>query len=200
MTSRVGFVHGTGAALNVELGWIPDFVMVVNLTDGDDIWANFLGPVTAFTSGGTTEIKKGDEIVGLTSGATAKVREVILDSGSWAGGDAAGWLILDVETIVGTFVGEGAGVNGGTTDFATLSAVHDEDGIDIDDAVAPTTTAATQLTSYKGDASNGYAKGFTIGSTVSENAKLIGYLAIKNSPGEGQTPKVAGNTQAEAVW
>ena len=37
---RVGTVTGTGAAINISLGWIPDRVEVVNVTDGDtvDIW------------------------------------------------------------------------------------------------------------------------------------------------------------------
>jgi len=53
-----------------------------------------LGRTIAFTSGGTYEISEDDTITGATSGATATVKRIILTSGTWAGGDAAGTLVL----------------------------------------------------------------------------------------------------------
>jgi hypothetical protein len=38
-----GLYTGTGAAINIELGWVPDYVEVINLTDGDDIWKWYNG-------------------------------------------------------------------------------------------------------------------------------------------------------------
>jgi hypothetical protein len=58
----------------------------------------------AFTSGGTHELLKTDSIVGATSGATAQVGAIILTSGTWAGGDAAGTLHINKQT--GTFQSE----------------------------------------------------------------------------------------------
>ena len=43
---------------------------------------------------GTLEIFPGDTIVGHTSGATALIKAVVVTSGSWAGGDAAGYAVL----------------------------------------------------------------------------------------------------------
>lgn len=42
---RVGTYEGTGAAINVELGWIPDYVRIVNVEDGDEAfdWFNGMG-------------------------------------------------------------------------------------------------------------------------------------------------------------
>ncbi|MCD6197488.1 MAG: hypothetical protein J7K15_02805 [Deltaproteobacteria bacterium] len=54
-----------------------------------------------FDSGGTTEIKVGDKIQGATSGATGIIRAVELTSGSWSGGDAAGYFYF--EQITGTW-------------------------------------------------------------------------------------------------
>lgn len=54
-----------------------------------------------FDSGGTTEIKPGDKIQGGTSGATGIVRIVEVTSGSWAGGDATGYIYF--ETTNGTW-------------------------------------------------------------------------------------------------
>ena len=54
-----------------------------------------------FDSGGTTVIAVGDTITGATSEATGVVAHVILDSGTWAGGDADGKLFLS--SVSGTF-------------------------------------------------------------------------------------------------
>lgn len=48
----------------------------------------------AFTAGGTYEIIPDDMIEGQDSGATATVVQVILTSGTWAGGDAEGRLVI----------------------------------------------------------------------------------------------------------
>ena len=189
MTVKVGFIKGTGAAKNVSIGWIPDYVKVVNLTDGDKVHENWLAKVIAFTSGGTTVIKAGDTIRGLTNtGVTGKIKQVILDTGSWAGGDAAGWFIFDVGDLVGSFGSENAEVNESGTNDVTV-ALQDSDGIDVDTEVAATTTAATTIVAY--DGSTTAAKGFTIGATVSEDAKLFGYYAMRNDPGESDVDETA---------
>lgn len=184
-----GFLRGTGAALNVELGWIPDFVQIVNLTDGDIVYMNALRKVIEFTSGGTDEIKAGDKLHGNTSDATAVIQQVIIDSGTWAGGDAAGWLVLEAASLSGNFEGETAyreDVDSDGDDKVTLSAAEDQDGVDIDTEVAATTTAATNVAEYVGSrASN--AKGFTLGSTVSEDGKLLYYVALRGDQPFDQT-------------
>jgi hypothetical protein len=45
-----------------------------------------------FNSGGTTEIVAGNNLIGETTGATAKVVEVDLASGAWGSGNASGTL------------------------------------------------------------------------------------------------------------
>lgn len=47
---------------------------------------------------GTAEFAKGETVTGATSGDTGIVAEVELVSGSWAGGDAAGYLTLSSPT------------------------------------------------------------------------------------------------------
>lgn len=175
-----GFLRGTGAAINVALGWIPDYVQIINLTDGDKIHANFLKKVIAFTSGGTDEIKAGDKIHGNTSDAVAIVDQVLLDTGTWAAGTAAGWLILQAGSHSGTFQAETAyreGVDADGDDKLTVAAA-DQDGVDIDTEVAGTTTAATNIAEYNGS-SGSAAKGFTVGATISEDAKLLAYVAVR---------------------
>lgn len=77
-----------------------------------------LGHTLDFTSGGTTEIVEGDTITGATSGATASVKRVIVQSGDWAAGDVVGYLVLG--SIVGTFTGEDLDV-GASTNLATIA-------------------------------------------------------------------------------
>jgi hypothetical protein len=77
-----------------------------------------LGRTIDFTSGGTYEIAEGDTITGATSGATATVRRVIITSGTFAGGDAAGRLILASQT--GTLQAENLNV-GANTNVATIA-------------------------------------------------------------------------------
>jgi len=81
--------------------------------------AQDLGREIAFTSGGTTEIASQDTITGATSGATAVVERVLVTSGTWAAGDAAGRFILSGQT--GTFQAENLDV-GGTGNLATIAA------------------------------------------------------------------------------
>lgn len=70
-----------------------------------------------FTSGGTTAIVTGNTITGQTSGATATVLHVVLTSGSWAGGDAAGRMYIKSQT--GTFQAENLLVS--AVDLATIA-------------------------------------------------------------------------------
>jgi hypothetical protein len=171
---KTGTILGTGAAVNVSLGYVPDYVEVFNCTDGDKIFGWFRGKVIAFTSGGTHEIVAGETIVGATSGIEALVKEVLLSSGTWAGGDAAGFLLCNEDDMTGSFGSENVYVGTGTNDATVVAEV--ENGYDIDDAVAPVTSNG--ISSYVG--TTALAKGFTIGTGVSEAAKLLRYVAFRN--------------------
>jgi hypothetical protein len=81
--------------------------------------AQNIGREVAFTSGGTYQILAGNTITGATSGATAVITRVVLASGTWAGGDAAGYLIFTSQT--GTFQAENLNV-GANLNVATIAA------------------------------------------------------------------------------
>jgi hypothetical protein len=46
---KVGTYTGTGAAINIPIGWVPDFLIVFNYTDGDivGLWANGMAAGTS---------------------------------------------------------------------------------------------------------------------------------------------------------
>lgn len=76
------------------------------------------GSEISFESG-TGEISDGDTIIQLVSGATAPVTRVVLETGTWAAGTAAGRLILG--TITGTFDATNALQVGGVTKATSAS-------------------------------------------------------------------------------
>lgn len=167
-----GYLLGTGAAINVELGYIPSRVEVVNITDGDVVNFGFPGTkFVAFTSGGTTEVSVGDRLKGDTSGATGDVVAVLLASGSWAGGDAAGTLVIAADGA-GTFVSETLSIDGGDSNVATIGANFASSGVDIDTEVA----TDTGITAYVGSQASA-AKGFTIATAISESGKVLYWSA-----------------------
>lgn len=48
---KCGSVTGTGAAINISIGFIPDFVLIANATDGDivDVWFNGMAALTSIS-------------------------------------------------------------------------------------------------------------------------------------------------------
>jgi hypothetical protein len=84
--------------------------------------AQSLGYEHDFTSGGTYEIAVGDTITGATSGATAVITGVVVQSGSWATSDAVGQLYFASVTS-GPFQAENLNV-GANSDVATIAGAE----------------------------------------------------------------------------
>ncbi|MBF0309236.1 MAG: hypothetical protein HQL56_06885 [Magnetococcales bacterium] len=176
MEHKLDWAYGTGAALDVSLGFVPGVVFVTNITDGDVINIGYPSSKTmAFSSGGTNELKAGHIIVGATSGATARVVKVLADTGTWAGGDAAGTLIIDANSVTGTFTSENIYYQGSTSTNDATGAALSTPGQDIDTEVA----SDTGISAYLGSATA--APGITIGSGISEDAKLLAIVALRTS-------------------
>lgn len=59
MSTQQGTVTGTGAAINISLGWLPDYVRVVNASDGDTIdeWHVGMASGTSVTTGTGTSTR-----------------------------------------------------------------------------------------------------------------------------------------------
>lgn len=206
MPVRMGLIHGTGAEINVEIGFVPQYVRISDWTNGNIITEGYMKRVVVFTSL-SNAIKTGDWIKGITSGAKARINKVIIDSGTVAAGDAAGWLICDAEDINGTLETENAQVytsEPGTTAAATnhLGIVVDTElGVNIAAAVVTATTDAATVRAYIGTEAT-LRKGFTLGSTVSQDGVLLHYFAAADDPGMGGEEEVAGETQSSTagVW
>ncbi len=174
---KSGIVVGNGAAINVETGWIPDRVELYNCTDGTIFTVGFPNlMVIPFSGGGVNELSVGDTITGATSGATAILKQVLLYSGTWAGGDAAGFFTAARDDIVGTFGSENVvGEVAAATDDATVT-VQVTHGYDSDTEIA---AANTDLIAYVGVAGSN-AKGFTIASGKATEAKLLRWSAWRD--------------------
>ena len=207
MAVRIGYIHGTSAALDVEIGFVPDAVILFNPTVGgtEKVSVHIVTKVIVFTSmtaATTSGIRKGAWIKGITSGAIAQINELILDTTD------TGWLICDVEQITGTFQSETCQVY--ASEPGTESAADDditvvidvEYGVNIETEVTVTTLGGNDgLLGYAGSSSTSppEAKGFTIGSSMSANGEILGYIAFKNDQGMSQ-PALVNGVDQETVW
>ena len=205
MPVRIGYIHGTSAALNVEIGFVPDAVILFNPTSGvtEKLSVHIVKKVIVFTSmtaAVTSGIKKGAWIKGITSGAKAQIGELILDTAT------TGWLICDVEQITGTLQSENCQVY--ASEPGTADAADDDLGIVVDvefgvniETETTVTTINDGILGYAGSSTTDptEAKGFTIGSTISVDGELLGYIAFKNSPGMSQ-PALVNGVDQETVW
>lgn len=172
---KSGVFVGNGAAINQELGFIPNRVELYNATDGTPLNVGYPGRyIIPFSDGGdTAEIVEGEVITGATSGATARIKEIHLYSGSWAGGDAAGFFVVDAEDLTGTFAGEE--VSGGTGGGDATVTANFVPGFDVDTEVA----ADNVITPYFGVAGSN-AKGFTIAAALATEAKALAWAAWRD--------------------
>jgi GNAT superfamily N-acetyltransferase len=178
------------------IGFVPDFVLIHHLTEGTKkLSAWHRGRIAAFSSGGGAgkEIMVGDVIQGATNtGRRALVREVHLTTGSWAGGDAAGWLAWNAEDENATFgsenvdildrsgssVARGGGIQ--IADAGTVTAQSELANAAITSAYA-LVTPANGIQPYVGSAAAN-AKGFTITATLSVANELVAFQAWRNDP------------------
>jgi hypothetical protein len=182
---EVGYLVGTGAAINVALGFIPDRVQVYNLTDGTIYTEGFLSRWNIpFSSGGSNSnvISAGDKILGSTSGATAVVESVLIQSGSFAAGTAAGFLIVAEGGLTGTFQSENVSILSGATAGTTTAAAVTANvvlSVKTDTAAAPV-TGNSALSRLEGTAGTS-GSGFTIGSSVATANKLLYWEAVRRT-------------------
>ena len=105
---------------------VSDFVTDYTPVSGDaKIWTDQLISTTlsaetvAFTSGGTAKIVRGNEINGASTGEQADVVAVVVTSGTWAGGTAAGFLF--VKNATGAFGAENLNITAGQSNIATIA-------------------------------------------------------------------------------
>lgn len=91
--------------------------LAADVADGNTVYGAFAYTWLLPFDAGTGEIKVGDTVTGGTSGATGVVTMVQLTSGSWGGGNAAGWLCIKSKT--GTFQNDEALQVGGVQKAAS---------------------------------------------------------------------------------
>jgi hypothetical protein len=198
---RTGTVIGTGAAKNVELGFIPTCVQLFNASDGTLVTQAWLQWVVPFSSGGDpgssavwNQVAAGSAIKGITSLATAIVQEVLLSStGSFGAGTAAGFLVLQEGSLVGTFQSENIAIQNPSTTYVGAATVQSAASIGVNDATvtvnvvhnlaiaaaAASATGTSAISRYEGSAATN-SKGFTIGSVICVADKALRYLAVRD--------------------
>lgn len=182
MAFKTDMLYGNGAVQYINCGYVPDRVEVYNATDGDSVDVWFKPRFMPFTSGGVSRVFPGDKLTGDTSHATAIVEKVLLASGTWLGGDAAGF--FTVKDVVGTFASENVTLvnphyvngNAAQANVATVTAIV-EKAYNIAAAVVAVT--ANGINSWRGDDTNNFL-GFKIGTTTGETGDLLIWSAWKD--------------------
>lgn len=189
-----GFLTGTGAAQTVELGFVPDYVRVVNLTDADMIFEGPVYEVVAFDTGDSASdvIRAGDVIHAEDNGWLGVVKQVLVHTGAWGGNTAAsGWIVFEPGSLVGAdniadddpiHVAPQKGATG-ATEFAKVSAAGlvtttmQLDPTNSTDANKMDPAGANEhIQAYYGT-SGADQSGFTLQSSISEDNKLLFYQA-----------------------
>ena len=70
--TKAGSYIGTGAALNVSIGFIPDYVMICNLsTPAADVWFGGMVAATSLTISGTAAVRVAPNGVTAFAGTPA---------------------------------------------------------------------------------------------------------------------------------
>lgn len=180
---KQGAFTGAGAAVNIVCGFIPGFVVLTNprgSTETVTIWDGF--STLGFDSG-SEEILPGDVLQDASASGTFEVVSVTLESGSWAGGDAAGFMEIIGES--GTITNNNnlnrlaanppGPVREAASNVATINGSVVSSDIDIDSEVG--TPAARFVVPYRGVAGS-IAKGFTIAAGMAVSGERIRWTAF----------------------
>ena len=122
---RIRFRFESNCCATGDGWWVDDIRITQDLQDFPIDKSTLLvriyeGALVEFNSGGTTPVKEGD-VVSQSNGAQGEVIiPPILSSGSWAGGNAAGTLMLN--NTSGTDFAPGLALNKGALAVATVTA------------------------------------------------------------------------------
>jgi hypothetical protein len=97
MKSQVmsGSTTGTGAVINIELGWIPDHVRVANITDTDTIddWWSSMADGTSLTT--TTAVAtRATNGISPYAGDTTHKKGFTIGSGISESGKTLAWVAM----------------------------------------------------------------------------------------------------------
>jgi len=133
-TNTIGIVKGKWSSSGTDRQTIKGELDIDGNTDSDWLTGFLNRPRFVyvesldFTSGGTTEVEEGDVLVGATGGGEGTVEKIVLSSGSWAGGDAAGVFYIHTRNAT-AFEAENLNVDGGANNVATIAAASNKDAI-----------------------------------------------------------------------
>lgn len=193
-----GFHLATGGPDNIQVGFIPDVVELYSVGRAVpviNVWIRM--KFCAFTSGGTYEVKAGDTLQGATAvGVRAEVQKVYLTSGTWAGGDAAGYFLWQDFNQNGSFgsenvdvLSEGGSLSGGgvgTANVATVAAQTELGNFVLAGNATPASTSYTVVTPANGiqpysgtDGAN--SEGFTITATLATAGEIWFWRATRGT-------------------
>lgn len=175
-----GVVLATGAEQNVSVGFEPDLVILNRARGATETVVLYSGPPCVRFDSGSEEIKAGD-LLASSAGGSLEVVSVTLVSGTWAGGDAAGW--MQIKHVAGTvadnntlnIAGSIRGDREAMTNAATVNGAVRYSDVDIDTEVG--TPAAVFVKPYAGG--NDTPAGFTVAAGALVDGEFVWWTALR---------------------
>ena len=95
-STKIGIVTGTGAALNVSLGFVPDYVRLVNITDGNVLaeWFEGMSEGTAVRDTGTPATLAAPNGIATYLGSASQPRGFTIGATLSASGKQLGYVAI----------------------------------------------------------------------------------------------------------
>ena len=193
-----GILVGTAAAQDIEVGFVPSWVKVINQNSGTGnagvpiVYEGPVAEVISFDSGGTEPITAGQRVDAMDGGWRGIVKQVIVYAGTWAAGTADGFLVFEPGTLVGAgniadndviYTSDQVDVRGPATDRAAVEVAGLKDLTTVETSTFDLSAAAgVRITPYYG-ASGEKSHGFTFGATISDSDNMLFYQAWAPDPG-----------------
>ena len=194
-----GFIMGNGAALNINLGYVPSWVKLLNITDTNVIAEGPVAEMLGFDSG-SIDFKPGMRIDASDSGWGGIVGQEIRTGGNPTTGNSAGLIVFEAGTLYGganiadndqIYASEQVDVAGTTNVGDVVNALLR--GVTLEMKPEESTAGdrmsilafASGIQPYYGTV-GGEALGFTIPAGLAADNKLLGYQAW--SPAQGAGP------------
>ena len=180
---KSGVIKGAGAVVNIDCGFIPNLVFLNNSRGSAETLTFWDGYSILGFDSGSDEILPGDNMVDATGGGTFTVVSVTLRTGSWAGGDAAGFMeiVADTGTIANNnnlnrvAANPPGPVREAASNVATIDGSVVPFDIDIDTEAG--TPASRFVVPHLGVAGT-TAKGFTIAAGAAVSGEYVRWTAF----------------------
>lgn len=171
--TKIGSLTAAGVAYTLELGFVPDFLQIFNLTDGDIFHTWFNGMAAAYACQNVNHADAQNSVItsnGITAFEGEAPGKVLTGTFSITDGLKA---LTGSNTLMLTELKVGDVILVGDQEL-TIGAIASATAATTVEAASGTESAAANCVRR-----TGRAAGVTLGTTVAEASKVLRYVAMK---------------------